>query len=618
MRKLVYIILMCAAATMVWAYDNAQWDQDARQRKAEYLFLEAENACMLEEYDRYAMLMQRAYALDSSDLDIAYGWGTVAMALSSTDSLTYAKAYQYAKDRFYSDPDNYVMGMMLGGLARRQRDFKELVRVWETLDSTHPELNQPLEELANAYLISYVMGDTAAYDKAIAIFDRMEMGNGKSVDLSSKKIQAYSVKQDTAAVINEIEALSQFAPHDAVVALFVGGNYQYLNDNQKALEYYNRACALDSTLGNAFMARANIYHEMGDSVGFDREVFQALHSPNLEVDSKLEILRGYVAELFRDRSQEPRIRELFGELENMHSGEADIHNLYAAYLYEIEDYAGAADEMTYSVALEPTSEGAWNTLLQMLARAKDNDRMLVYGKDAHDRFPKNLYYPICIAEAYRDKGDTAKAIATIDSVEISGNTPQEASFVSYKGDIYAWAGDTIKALETYDLAIDMNPNNLMALNNAAYFMATSGGDLDKAERYISQVIAQESDNPTYMDTYAWVFFKKKDYNMARQYIDITLRLCEGMSTDSTAEEDSMEVVPGNSPEVLAEAIENIEEEEQDDNKKLSADVLEHAGDIYFMNGEPDQALEFWKRALAMAPDNELLQRKVKHKTYFYK
>ena len=51
---------------------------------------------------------------------------------------------------------------------------------------------------------------------------------------------------------------------------------------------------------------------------------------------------------------------------------------------------------------------------------------------------------------------------------------------------------------------------------------------------------------------------------------------------------------------------------------MSADVYEHAGDIYFMDGEPDRALEYWKDALKLDPDNELLQRKVRHKTYFFK
>ncbi|MDE5692829.1 MAG: tetratricopeptide repeat protein, partial [Duncaniella sp.] len=55
-----------------------------------------------------------------------------------------------------------------------------------------------------------------------------------------------------------------------------------------------------------------------------------------------------------------------------------------------------------------------------------------------------------------------------------------------------------------------------------------------------------------------------------------------------------------------------------DEADMSAAVLEHAGAIYFMDGEPDKAIDFWKEALKLAPDNELLQRKVKNKSYYFK
>ena len=47
------------------------------------------------------------------------------------------------------------------------------------------------------------------------------------------------------------------------------------------------------------------------------------------------------------------------------------------------------------------------------------------------------------------------------------------------------------------------------------------------------------------------------------------------------------------------------------------ELFHHAGDIYFMNKEYEGAIEFWKKALALDPDNELLKKKVKHKAYFY-
>ena len=48
-----------------------------------------------------------------------------------------------------------------------------------------------------------------------------------------------------------------------------------------------------------------------------------------------------------------------------------------------------------------------------------------------------------------------------------------------------------------------------------------------------------------------------------------------------------------------------------------ADVLHHAGDIYYMNGEPEAALEFWEDALKLDPENKLLKKKVRNRTHYY-
>ena len=37
-----------------------------------------------------------------------------------------------------------------------------------------------------------------------------------------------------------------------------------------------------------------------------------------------------------------------------------------------------------------------------------------------------------------------------------------------------------------------------------------------------------------------------------------------------------------------------------------------------MNLDPDRALEFWKEALKLDPENELLKRKIEQKTYLQK
>ncbi len=87
-----------------------------------------------------------------------------------------------------------------------------------------------------------------------------------------------------------------------------------------------------------------------------------------------------------------------------------------------------------------------------------------------------------------------------------------------------------------------------------------------------------ADNDTFLDTYAWIFFKKHDYARAKEYIDQAIDL------------------------------------EADDPQ---ADVFHHAGDIYYMSGEPQEALELWEEALKLDPDNALLQKKVRNRTHYY-
>jgi len=45
-----------------------------------------------------------------------------------------------------------------------------------------------------------------------------------------------------------------------------------------------------------------------------------------------------------------------------------------------------------------------------------------------------------------------------------------------------------------------------------------------------------------------------------------------------------------------------------------ADVLDHAGDIYFMNREVGKAVDFWEKALKLDPDNHHLKKKIRQRT----
>ena len=143
------------------------------------------------------------------------------------------------------------------------------------------------------------------------------------------------------------------------------------------------------------------------------------------------------------------------------------------------------------------------------------------------------------------------------------------------GDIYYREGEADNSFEYYNLAIKSNPVNIEALNNYAYHLSEYGGDLDKAEQMSAKTISAKPNDPTYLDTYGWIFFKKGNYLFAELYIKKSL----------------------------------------ENGGDKNSEVLEHYGDVLYKQGDIEEALKYWERALAIDKNNVKLKNKIENKTY---
>ena len=89
------------------------------------------------------------------------------------------------------------------------------------------------------------------------------------------------------------------------------------------------------------------------------------------------------------------------------------------------------------------------------------------------------------------------------------------------------------------------------------------------------MIERFPENPTYLDTYAWVLFKKGEYKLARFYME--------------------------------SAIKNGAEE--------NATLLEHYGDILFKLQQAEEALKYWQKAMELGGGSKILERKISERNY---
>lgn len=66
--------------------------------------------------------------------------------------------------------------------------------------------------------------------------------------------------------------------------------------------------------------------------------------------------------------------------------------------------------------------------------------------------------------------------------------------------------DMVKPL--YDKILQLQPDNYIALNNVAYMLVESGGDINLALTYVQKARQQEPNNPDIADTLGWIYLKK--------------------------------------------------------------------------------------------------------------
>ncbi len=578
-RKITLSVALAAIVVplFVTAGKKADVTPNSDELKADYIFMEALRQHAIDKEDAYYDLLSRAYQLDPSNSDVGFFLGYYTVMTSGDDSTMFKNGYDLMKRHFNEAPADFYSNFVYGSINDRLGSRDEALKVWTTLDSIYPHKMEISYKLAEALASS---GDSSKIARAIGVYDRIEKTQGKNIPLTTSKIRAFLSSQDTASIYKEVYSLLKSAPHSVENNVFAGNVFAMFSDNDSALTYFDKACDLDSTSGLAYYSRANFYKSIGDSVNYDKEVFRALSRESLELDAKLELLTGYIRELYDDPSQQGRIQELFATLLDQHPHEVDIHDLYCSYLIAIEDYAGAAEQLGYALDIDPSSEERWRTLLSLYMQADDYAKSAEKGETALRYHPSSAMIHLMLGTDYNLMKEYDKALSNLNkAMELTDSVDYEAisQIMSSMGDVYYAKGDRDSAFVYYDKAISIDPDNLLALNNCAYYLAVEGRDLDKAEEMSARTIKERPDDATSLDTYAWVMFRKKNYTEAMAYID--------------------------------KAIANSEDP--------SEELYHHAGDIYFMNGEPQKALEFWEKALALDPDNELLQRKVKHKTYFY-
>ena len=207
------------------------------------------------------------------------------------------------------------------------------------------------------------------------------------------------------------------------------------------------------------------------------------------------------------------------------------------------------------------------------AAAEDTTNLRHYAEAGHEALPEEGVFRLYLALLAMNAGDTTGYRRQLDDALTVVSTEDRfyLQLALLRADDLSGGGDFDAARPYYEAAVSqpLPP----AYNNYAYFLTEKSGtpaDLDKAEKLARQAIKLEPGNGTYLDTYAWVLYRKGSSMLALIYIKKAIEATE--TPDPT--------------------------------------LYEHLAEILTAEGRYDEAIEAWRHCLESGGDAKLVAQKV--------
>jgi tetratricopeptide (TPR) repeat protein len=540
---------------------------EQKQMEFDYLFSEALKQKMFGNAQNAIQILSSCLEIDPNSSAAMYELANIHAANNdfTSASLLLEKAISI-------DNQNSWYKQLLAQIYQQAKKFTEAANIYSELLKKDPDNMEFL--LTKAMLLTNAQN----YDEAIKAYELMEQKTGVNEQISVSKQQLFELSGQTEKAFNEIEKLIEHYPSEAKYYGLLADLYQSKGDSENALKNYNKILEMDPESGFVHFSLANYYLEQNDLEKSFQETIKGFSSESVDLETKLQLYLMLVSDREKSKLTEEQENQLIQLLMVQHPSEFLVYTVYADNLLRKNKLAEGREQLLKALDIQSNDYMIWERVLFIDNDLQDWNGLHEHSLKAVEYFPNQpqVYLLNAVACIQLEKFQEAVSVSEEGLDFVVDNPRLKGQFLMLKGEAQYKLGKLDEAFKLFDESVKLDPENYIALNNYAYYLSISSRDLDIAERMSGKVIEKFPDNSTYLDTHAWVLFKKGEYTLAKFYMESAIR--------------------------------NGGEE--------NATLLEHYGDILFMLKKLEEANKFWEKAKNYGGNSEVLERKIREQKYF--
>lgn len=187
-------------------------------------------------------------------------------------------------------------------------------------------------------------------------------------------------------------------------------------------------------------------------------------------------------------------------------------------LFRNENYKEAIDSLEKSFENKNDIESGYHLALAY-AQIQNYDKTL----ETFDRIMRRLDNPLRIMQAHIIVGYIYAVkemydLAEFELLDALASGIENTQIYSVLGYIYYKKNNIRKAIDSLRKAVALDSKSANARNSLGFILADSGINIEEGINEIKKALNADPENPAYLDSLGWAFFKKNDIANAKEFL----------------------------------------------------------------------------------------------------
>lgn len=529
----------------------------------DYVYIEAIKQKLLGNMGDALTYLEQCIEMDPQNDAAYYQMAQISMQRGDLEN-----GKKYGLKAVKLDDKNFWYLTMIANIYYQEKTYDSSIYYYEEAIRDFPEKESVKLALAD------VFSQKGDFRKADDIYKSLEIKYGLNENISLLYIKNLINAKNYKRAEEKVLQLLKTSPDEIVYNGLLAEIYHNMGENNKAFDIYKKLMGKDPSNPQTLLSLTGFLVTEKNYDDLLTILNNVVRSDEIRKENKIALLANLMDNqdlLDAKASEFELILKIFEDLNK----EDPVIVLLRPDLYEKTGQNEKAIERLEEIIKENSNNYyAWEKLLLLYSDMQDYDKLLIRGEECATKFNMSFLAKVLYASAAIEKGKYDIAGEELAKAKIlAGDQKQmQIQVMSMEADLYYREKEYDKCYEKFREALKIDPQDIIVLNNYAYYLAEQDRDLKNAEKMAAYVIEKEKDNSIYLDTYAWVLYKRGKVKEA-------VRIME---------------------DILSKG-------EKDD-----AEWYEHLGYMMKALRKCEQAIEYWKRAMELDSTKSGLEEEIKN------